>query len=92
MYNTIFQKEFIRPFTGWCFLLIIYIFNAGMPTESRAETLNKRYPGLAAGLLKSTVLEPFYEDLLLTADEVTIRRSQLTEVIKPQDPRLQSQL
>lgn len=92
MYNTIFQKEFIRPFTGWCFLLIILIFSAGMPTESRAETLDKRYPGLAAGLLKAAVLELLDEDILLTADEVTIRRSQLTEVIKAQDPRLQSQL
>ncbi|HOP14809.1 MAG TPA: hypothetical protein PLH09_12610 [Lentimicrobium sp.] len=63
-----------------------------MPTESRAETLNKRYPGLAAGLLKSTVLEPLDEEILLTANNVTITRSQLMDSIKAQDPRLHSQL
>lgn len=92
MYNAIFQKEFIRPFMGWYFLLIILIFSAGMPTESRAETLDNRYPGLAAGLLKSAVLKSLDEEILLTADNVTISRSQLMDAIKAQDPRLHSQL
>lgn len=74
---------------GLCLLLILVI---GMSRVADSATLDTRYPGLSSGLLQSAELAPLDGDILLVADGVTIKRSQLLEGIKDQDPKLRAQL
>lgn len=56
-----------------------------------AATLEARYPGLAAGLLRSAVLAPIAEDTLLEADGLVITQPQLLAGIQEHEPKLRVQ-
>ncbi|MFO7555674.1 MAG: thioredoxin family protein [Desulfobacterales bacterium] len=87
------QKKYIHfRFKNWIGLLMLYCLTAGAPQAVNAATLDERYPGLAAGLLKSAVLAPLDDDTLLIADGVTIKRSQLLAGINNHEPKLRDQL
>jgi hypothetical protein len=92
MSHTLVQKDFIRSI-GCCFFFIIIIFFAtGSPQEVSATMLDSQYPGLTNGLLKSSVLEPMDDDILLIAGDLHFKKSQLLERIKDQEPQLRAQL
>ena len=71
-------------------LLLLFIFATAPAVQ--AATLEERYPGLSTSLLKSAVLAPLDDDTLLIADGVTIKRSQLLDNIKDQEPKVRIQL
>ena len=73
-------------------LWLLFLLAIGTPRIADAATLAARYPGLSSGLLASAVLAPLDEDILLVAEGVTIKRSQLLEKIKKQNPKLRAQL
>lgn len=77
---------------SWMGLWLLFLLAAGASAAAGADTLASRYPGLSAGLLKSAVLTQLDDDTLLTATGVTIKRSQLLEGIRNEDPKLRGQL
>lgn len=81
-------RDFIYGSFMWLMLLLAIV----TPWKAGASTLDNRYPGLAAGLLKSAVLAPLDKGTLLVADDFSIKDSQLLEVLKDQDPKLRRQL
>ncbi len=92
MDKTMFSEKVSRPSGFLIPFLLFFIFSAGLAVESEAATLDERYPGLAAGLLKSAVLEPLDDDTLLVAEGVVVGRSELLEGIDEQEPVLRAQL
>lgn len=87
------QKNHIHfRYRNWMGLLLLFYLAAGAPQAVNAATLDERYPGLAAGLLKSAELATLDDDTLLIADGVTIKRSQLLAGINNHEPKLRDQL
>jgi thiol-disulfide isomerase/thioredoxin len=77
---------------SWVGLWLLFLLSAGASAATSIDTLGSRYPGLSSGLLKSAVLTQLDNDTVLTADGVTIKRSQLSEGIRNQEPKLRDQL
>jgi thiol-disulfide isomerase/thioredoxin len=75
------------PRTLLCLLLI-----AAWAPPALADTLHNRYPGVSTGLLKSAHLEQMEGEILLLADGIEIKRSELLAGIKDQEPKLRAQL
>gem|GEM_PF-4123983 len=66
-------KYFFHAGVIWLLFLLIMI----MPWTAGAATVDTRYPGLATGLLKHSVLAPLDKDTLLAADGFSITHSQI---------------
>jgi thiol-disulfide isomerase/thioredoxin len=71
-------------------LLLLSTFSATSGVQ--AATMEERYPDLPLSLLKSAVLAPLDDDVLLVADGASIRRAQLSAILASQDPALRPQL
>lgn len=92
MYSVRIQNAPARPakLSVWLFLLLL--FKAGMLYGATVATLEGRYPGVAMGMLKSAGLEPMSDDMLLMADGFSISRSEITDSVKDQAPKLRQQM
>jgi len=74
-------------------ILILLLFSPFVAISTvHAVTMEERYPDLPVSLLKSAVLAPLDEDVLLVSDGVTIRQAQLRDILASQDPELRPQL
>lgn len=60
---------------------IFFIFKAFSPASANALTVEKTYPGLAAGILKSAQLEKLSSGKLLSADGFEISQSWVNETL-----------
>jgi thiol-disulfide isomerase/thioredoxin len=81
-------KQNVRSIWLACCLLILIVW---VPS-TQAGTLDERYPGISRGLLKSAALESMDEDTILVAEGIRIKRSELLELLKDQEPKLRAQL
>jgi thiol-disulfide isomerase/thioredoxin len=81
------MRQLLDPRTLLCLLLI-----AAWAQAALADTLHNRYPGVSTGLLKSARLEQMEGEILLLADGIEIKRSELLAGIKDQEPKLRAQL
>lgn len=70
----------------WAVAAAAFAFGAG------PDTVQERFPGLAAGILKSAALQAMPQDLLLDAGILTIRQSFIGELLAGTDPKLRPQV
>lgn len=60
--------------------------------QSPGQTVEEKYPGLVRGVLKNALLEPMDKQILLKSEEVTIRRTELTEMLNSMNAEIRSQM
>jgi len=92
MYPTTIQNAPARPAKLSVWLFLLFLFKAGVLHGAAVATMDGRYPGLATGMLRSAGLERMNDDILLMADGFSIRRSELTDIVKDQAPKLRQQM
>lgn len=71
-------------------VLFFFIFTPAF--GAAAATMQDQYPDFARGFLKSARLDSLPEDLLLQTDGVSITLSDLTNIIKDQEPKIRGQM
>ena len=76
----------------FCLFILPFTLAAGLTQGAEPVSFETRYPGISTGMLKSAILEPMDEDTLLLADDIHIRRSELLDSLKDQEPKLRAQL
>jgi thiol-disulfide isomerase/thioredoxin len=83
----------VRISSGAFILLLVWICQATVPAVALGDlTVEEKYPGLAAGLLKKARLVGLEKGLLLTSKGVQIRESDLKALLENTDSDVRKQL
>jgi thiol-disulfide isomerase/thioredoxin len=83
----------VRISSGAFILLLVWICQATVPAVALGDiTVEEKYPGLAAGLLKKARLVGLEKGLLLTSKGVEIRESDLKAVVETTDANVRKEL
>jgi thiol-disulfide isomerase/thioredoxin len=93
MLNVIFPNRSL-PYKIFKILLLLLLFFsvAYNSWADKAATMESMHPGLAGGFLKSALLEPMDNKILLKADGITISQSEINNAIADHDPEMRGQL
>jgi thiol-disulfide isomerase/thioredoxin len=87
MLKSIFQKSFILFFLCVCFSATLA--QTALPEQG---TVEKVYPGLSTGILKTAVLVPLKKGLVLSSEGIKMEESQLETLIATADPGIREEL
>ncbi len=79
-------------FTSAIFLIGLFFFPGAVFAASPPETVETRFPGLAAGVLRSARLVDLPGDVLLKAAGIEIRAADIDRMLQQAEPELRPQL
>ena len=83
----------VRISSGVFILLVVWLSQAAVPAVALGDiTVEEKYPGLAAGLLKKARLVGLEKGVLLTSKGVEIRESDLKAVVETTEADVRKQL
>ncbi|MFO8083441.1 MAG: thioredoxin family protein [Desulfobacterales bacterium] len=93
MLNVIFSNRSLTYKIFKILLLLLLFFSVAYNSwADKAATMESMHPGLAGGFLKSALLEPMDDKILLKADGITISQSEINNAIADHDPEMRGQL
>ena len=93
-----FNKSMIRNFHAGFFVFWFFFFTFALlfpkvgQGSQPSSTIDAKYPGLVSGILGAAELERMNEEILLSTDDVRIKKAELLEIVRKQEPKLRRQL